>query len=593
MSEQADAFGLMGTSLGDHLQIQSVVGAGGFGTVYRGYHTKLATPVAVKCLRIPDFLDPPGRAKFVEKFIGEARLMYELSRADAGIVKAIEVDVFNQANGIPVPYIVLEWIDGKPLEALIEHNTREGRKPSLDEVIERLDPVARAIGAAHDGNVAHRDIKPSNIMITQVLGRQTAKILDFGIAKIVQETGTGAHTTRDAGESSFGFTPCYAAPEQWVARYGATGPWTDVFAFALVCVEYLTNEMALPGENMAHWMGACMDTSQRPTTRSRGLDLGDAVEAVFLKALAVNPQDRYRHVTAFWSDLKNSAGVRNSRSSIADAGVAVSGHAATAFAPPSTGNVVVRPPSGDPAQAPPPGGTVPGGYLPPPAPPPQHGAQMTPPMGPMGGAPMGAPMGGPMGAPMGQMGQMTPPGYGPAQGWSGPHMGGSTSTGGMAMQPMGPGGYPMGPQQGGGEKSNVSGIILGAILAFVLCVFGVMLVLVVRMMSNDDNGPVAAATGTLPSLGAPTRPRGADEVIGALDPSKSADAPGTLSVYCVPACDVVLVDGKPVSASPVVSAPLKAGRHVVAVSRMGAAPQQMDVFVPAGGNVAQRFWMEP
>lgn len=170
-------------------------------------------------------------------------------------------------------------------------------------------------------------------------------------------------------------------------------------------------------------------------------------------------------------------------------------------------------------------------------------------------------------------------------------MGGVTSTGGMAMQPMGPGGYPMGAPQG--EKSSSLGIILGAVLAFLLAVFGVMLVLVIRMMSDGDSGPVAAATGTLPSLGAPGRPRSADEVIGALDPGKSMDAPGTLSVFCVPACDVVLIDGKAVSASPVVNAPLKPGRHVIAVSRMGAAPQTMDVFLPAGGNVAQRFWMEP
>ena len=221
------------------------------------------------------------------------------------------------------------------------------------------------------------------------------------------------------------------------------------------------------------------------------------------------------------------------------------------------------------------------------------GPPMGGPMGPMGGGPMG-PMGGGQMGPMGggPMGQMTPPGYGPPPGYG--HMGGVTSTGGMAMQPMGPSGYGMAPQMGRPpEKSNASGIILGAVLAFLLCVFGVMLVIVVRMMGSDEGGPVAAATGTLPSLGAPTRPRGADEVIGTLDPTKSVDAPGTLSVYCVPACDVVMVDGKPVSPSPMVNAPLKAGRHFVAVSRMGAAPQQMDVFVPAGGNVAQRFWMEP
>ena len=93
--------------------------------------------------------------------------------------------------------------------------------------------------------------------------------------------------------------------------------------------------------------------------------------------------------------------------------------------------------------------------------------------------------------------------------------------------------------------------------------------------------------------GGPGRPRSADEVIGSLDPTRPADAPGALSVVCVPACDSVLIDGKPVGASPIVSAPLRAGRHVITVSRIGAAPQQSDVFVPAGGTTAQRFWMEP
>jgi hypothetical protein len=187
----------------------------------------------------------------------------------------------------------------------------------------------------------------------------------------------------------------------------------------------------------------------------------------------------------------------------------------------------------------------------------------------MGGPPMGG-----------------PPGYGPA--W-GPHPGGVTSTGGMAMQPMGMG-YPM--QAPAGDKGSLSPIILGAILAFLVCVLGVMVVITVRML-GDNEGPVAAATGTLPSLGAPNRPRSVDEVIGATDPGKPADAPGALSIYCVPACDVVLVDGKPAGASPLVNTSLRPGRHVVAVSRMGAAPQQADVFVPAGGAVAQRFWMDP
>lgn len=173
----------------------------------------------------------------------------------------------------------------------------------------------------------------------------------------------------------------------------------------------------------------------------------------------------------------------------------------------------------------------------------------------------------------------------------GPHPGGITSTGGMAMgPPMGMGGFPTAPPAQ--DKGGLSPVILGSILAFLLVVLGVMVVVTLRIMADRD-GPVAAATGTLPSLGAPNRPRTVDEVIGSQDPGKSADAPGTLSVFCVPACDVVLVDGKPVGASPVVSSSLRAGRHAISVTRMGAAPKQVEVFVPAGGSVAQRFWMDP
>ncbi len=273
---------------------------------------------------------------------------------------------------------------------------------------------------------------------------------------------------------------------------------------------------------------------------------------------------------------------RSSRSSLAGDNSGVSGHAATAFANPQSGNIVVKPPSGGDQ-------TGLAGHA-------DNARAATPPDRPRRPLARRRGMGGPLqverwaprwDARMGAPPMGGPPGYGPS--W-GPHPGGVTSTGGMAMMPMGHGGYPMQPQPQG--KSGSSGVLLGALLAFLLVVFGVMMVLVIKM-ATDTEGPVAAATGTLPSLGAPGRPRSADEVLGSLDPTKPVDAPGTLSVFCVPACDVVLVDGKPVGASPVVSAPLRPGRHVVAVSRMGAAPQQSDVFVPAGGTIAHRFWLEP
>src|SRR6185437_10110227 len=140
--------------------------------------------------------------------------------------------------------------------------------------------------------VAHRDVKPGNLfVIGDPRGDATVKLLDFGIAKVVSDAQKMAGTfTKTSGQVT-SFTPAYGAPEQFSRSVGATGPWTDVFALALVGVEALTQRDPLDGDDFMQLAYASSNPSARPTPRARGASVvPDGVEAVFAKALAVKPE---------------------------------------------------------------------------------------------------------------------------------------------------------------------------------------------------------------------------------------------------------------------------------------------------------------
>jgi serine/threonine protein kinase len=106
------------------------------------------------------------------------------------------------------------------------------------------------------------------------------------------------------GQQITAFTPNYGAPEQFSRSYGATGPWTDVFAMALIVLELLRGgTKALEGDTYFELGVASCDPTKRPTPRELGLDVSPEVDAVFAKALALQPADRYPSMGAFWRDL--------------------------------------------------------------------------------------------------------------------------------------------------------------------------------------------------------------------------------------------------------------------------------------------------
>jgi serine/threonine-protein kinase len=304
----ADRFKLVGTVVDGRYRVQAVAGEGGYSVVYRAFHLSFESAIALKVLKLPTDLSIEARKAKAAEFRREGKVLFGLSSLHASIVKPFEAGVVALYDGSLAPYLALEWLNGVSLAQEIKYRRQKAIEPmGLQEVLELLDAPARALALAHAAGVVHRDIKPGNLFATLQSGGRRVKILDFGIAKILGDTtSTTTHLT-DANGSCSSFTPMYAAPEQWLRRLGATGPWTDVHAWALVAVELLTGKAPLAGEESAQFMAACLDATVRPTPTTLGFDVGGEVEAVFARGLAVNPRERFTDLGAFWTALSFAA----------------------------------------------------------------------------------------------------------------------------------------------------------------------------------------------------------------------------------------------------------------------------------------------
>src|SRR6478609_2409286 len=299
-----DPFGWVGATVDGKYRVDEVVGHGGFGIVYRAHHLGFEEKVALKCLKLPKELQGGDRDRFRDSLVAEGRLLLQLSRATTGVVQALDVGAVVSPSKIWTPYLVLEWLEGTPLDRdLLQRRQREEGGRSLEEALDLLDGAVRALGVAHGMGIAHRDIKPANLFLVELAGKRTIKVLDFGIAKVLAESDSVTRAFEETGGAVAAFTARYGAPEQFSRRFGATGPWTDVFALALVFVEVVLGGAALEGTDAAQLFVAASDKLIRPTLRPRGFDPGDAVEAVLATALSVDPRERYPNANAFWDAL--------------------------------------------------------------------------------------------------------------------------------------------------------------------------------------------------------------------------------------------------------------------------------------------------
>ncbi|TKD02033.1 bifunctional serine/threonine-protein kinase/formylglycine-generating enzyme family protein [Polyangium fumosum] len=301
-----DPFQLCGITIEGKYRVTQVIGDGGFGVVYRGEHIGFGESIAIKCLKLPAELGEKQRAQFLEQLREEGRLLHRLSRVTSGIVQALDVGAFVTQNGTWVPYLVLEWLEGETLGELIKNQSSRGGMTTADAVA-LLEPAARALAVAHAQKIAHRDVKPANLFVTDVGGKRTVKVLDFGIAKVLTEHASFTEALAATRQGPTAFTPRYGAPEQFNKQRGATGPWTDVFALALIFVELVSARKALEGDDPTELYIIAADPSLRPTPRARGANVSEAVERVIERALSVEPKHRFPDAGAFWDALVAAA----------------------------------------------------------------------------------------------------------------------------------------------------------------------------------------------------------------------------------------------------------------------------------------------
>ncbi|NRD52119.1 serine/threonine protein kinase [Corallococcus sp. AB018] len=263
---------LIGLKLGEY-ELRSRIGVGGMGLVYDGIQPLIGKRVAVKVLR-------PELAHSSEQV---ARLLAEARAVNAIRHRGI-IDIFGFGQ-LPDgrQYIVMEYLDGQPLDAIL---AEKGRLP-VPEALSLLDEVLAALGAAHGAGVVHRDLKPSNIfLVRQPDGTRYVKLLDFGLAK--RGEGPTVRTAQTRTDMVVG-TPEYMAPEQ--ARGQSVGPMTDLYAMGVVTFEIITGRLPFIGSSPVDLLMKHVEA--RPPRPSEFVpDLPPAVDAFILQMLTKDPETR-------------------------------------------------------------------------------------------------------------------------------------------------------------------------------------------------------------------------------------------------------------------------------------------------------------
>lgn len=300
---ERDPLGLVGQTVRDTWEVTDLVHHGGLSLVYRAVRTFDGMRAAIKCYTC--LADVPDRMQSTMRdvFIRVGKTVGRLAPRHPGLVRPIGGGWLPLASGSEIPCIILEWLRGHTLEALLDREPL-GLRRTADEVLSLMaDPIA-ALAAAHEHGLVHRDIKPSNFFVCgdSLAAGASIKVLDLNLAKL----GSGEEDSLPRPSVLF-MTPHYAAPEQFLRDDALIGPWTDVYGLALVLLELMTGEGPVQrGDSIDDLRRAARDPDDRPTPRRLGLDTDNAVEAVFKRALAVEPRERFRTIGAFSAALESA-----------------------------------------------------------------------------------------------------------------------------------------------------------------------------------------------------------------------------------------------------------------------------------------------
>ncbi len=271
--------------LGGRYELEGVVGRGGMAEVYRARDIRLDRIVAIKTLRTDLARDQIFQARFRREAQSAASLNHP------SIVAVYDTGE-DMATGVPVPYIVMEYVDGRTVRDLLQ----EGHRLLPERSLEIIDGVLRALDYSHQAGIVHRDIKPGNVMVTR---NGDVKVMDFGIARAMSDAqATMTQTAQVIG------TAQYLSPEQ--ARGERVDSRSDLYSTGCLLYELLTGRPPFTGDSPVAI--AYQHVRENPVPPSRvEPDVPPWADAIVLKAMAKSPADRYQTAADMRADLQRAA----------------------------------------------------------------------------------------------------------------------------------------------------------------------------------------------------------------------------------------------------------------------------------------------
>lgn len=264
----------------DRYIIEGIIGRGAMGVVYRARDERIGRVVALKTVTVPGDMTAEERSDAMERFCREARAAGRLSHPN--IVTLFDfVEAPTEGGG----YIAMEMVEGRSLRQILS----EGPLPS-ERCLDVAMQMGRALDCAHRQMIVHRDVKPANILLR---ADGLAKLTDFGIARV--ESSDLTRTGESVG------SPSYIAPETLLNR--PVDGRTDLFSLGVVLYECLTGEKPFRAENVDALYRKILTEDPAPPTR---LDpsIPGGWDAIVMRLLAKNPEDRYQSGTELLRDLR-------------------------------------------------------------------------------------------------------------------------------------------------------------------------------------------------------------------------------------------------------------------------------------------------
>jgi eukaryotic-like serine/threonine-protein kinase len=271
--------------LGGRYELDGIVGRGGMAEVYRARDIRLDRIVAIKTLRADLARDQIFQARFRREAQSAASLNHP------SIVAVYDTGE-DMATGVPVPYIVMEFVDGRTVRDLLQ----DGHRLLPERSLEIIDGVLRALDYSHQAGIVHRDIKPGNVMVTR---NGDVKVMDFGIARAMSDAqATMTQTAQVIG------TAQYLSPEQ--ARGERVDSRSDLYSTGCLLYELLTGRPPFTGDSPVAI--AYQHVRENPVPPSRvDPDVPAWADAIVLKAMAKSPADRYQTAADMRADLQRAA----------------------------------------------------------------------------------------------------------------------------------------------------------------------------------------------------------------------------------------------------------------------------------------------